>query len=111
MEIKTYSLQNGILVLHPIGRLDLLSASELKRQLTQFVSEGHSRLLVDLNEVPFVDSTGLGALVSGLKAAREVGGDLRLSRPGDQARVVLELTTLDRVLQSYDTVEEALAKY
>ena len=111
MEIKTHSLQNGILVIHPVGRLDLLSASELKRELTQYVSEGQTRLLVDLNEVPFVDSTGLGALVSGLKAARAAGGDLRLSRPGDQAKVVLELTTLERVLHSYDTVEEALAGY
>ena len=111
MEIKTHPLKNGILVVHPIGRLDLLSASELKRQLAQFVSEGHTRLLVDLNEVPFLDSTGLGALISGLKAAREAGGDLCISRAGEQAKVVLELTTLERVLPSHDTVEEALAAF
>jgi len=111
MDIKTHSLKNGIHVVHPVGRLDLLSASELKRELAQLVSEGHTRLLVDLDEVPFVDSTGLGALVSGLKAARQAGGDLRLLRPGEQTKVVLELTTLERILQSYDTVEEALARY
>jgi hypothetical protein len=54
---------------------------------------------------------GLGALIGGLKAARLAGGDLRYTRPGEQARLVLELTRLDRVLRPYPTVEDALAGY
>jgi anti-sigma B factor antagonist len=99
----------GVAVAHLEGRLDLLSAQALKTRLSEAVTAGNHRLVVDLGDVPFIDSSGLGALISGLKAARQAGGDLRVARPGDQPRVVLRLTTLDRVLRPYPTVEEALA--
>ncbi|MGN6809497.1 MAG: STAS domain-containing protein, partial [Thermomicrobiales bacterium] len=79
--------------------------------LSGAVAAGHQRLVVDLADVEFIDSTGLGSLVSGLKASRLAGGDLRLARPPEQARTILQLTTLDRVLRPYDTAEEALAGY
>jgi anti-sigma B factor antagonist len=101
----------GATVVTPRGRLDLLSAADLKARLAQAVADGGKRLVVDLGEVPFVDSSGLGALIAGLKAARQVGGDLRIARPAEQARTILELTTLDRVLRPYATVEEALAGF
>ena len=66
-------------------------------------------LVVDLDAVTFVDSSGLGALIGGLKAARQAGGDLRIARPGEQARAILELTTLNRVLRPHRTVEAAVA--
>jgi anti-sigma B factor antagonist len=65
----------------------------------------------DLGAVPFVDSSGLGALIGGLKAARLAGGDLRLARPAEQAAMILELTNLSRVLRAHATVEEALAGF
>lgn len=101
----------GVAVIALDGRLDLLSAAGLKLELTEAVAAGHHRLVVDLEAVTFMDSSGLGALIGGLKAARLQGGDLRIARPPDQARAVLNLTTLDRVLRPYATVEEALADY
>jgi anti-anti-sigma factor len=62
-------------------------------------------------DVDFVDSSGLGAIIGVLKAARQVGGDLRIARPTSQLRSILELTMLDRVLRPYETVEEALTGY
>lgn len=102
---------NGVAVVKFSERLDLLNAAEAKQKLSQVVAEGHPRLIVDLKQVPFIDSSGLGALIGGLKAARLAGGDLRLACVGEQARVVLQLTTLDRVLRPYVTVEEALTGY
>ena len=93
------------------GRLDLLSAAAVKERLGKEVAAGHKKLVVDLGDVAFIDSSGLGALIGGLKAARQAGGDLRIARAGDQAKVVLQLTTLDRVLRPYATLEEALAGY
>jgi anti-anti-sigma factor len=58
-----------------------------------------------------IDSSGLGALIGGLKAARLASGDLRLARTQAQAQTILRLTTLDRVLTSYGSAEEALAAY
>lgn len=105
------ALQHGATVIRPSGRLDLLSAPDLKQQLVDAVAAGQRYLVVDLAEVPFIDSSGLGALVGGLKAARLAGGDLRIARASAQARVVLELTTLNRVLRPYDEVDDAVADF
>jgi anti-sigma B factor antagonist len=109
MEISAERRDGGVTVVRPEGRLDLLSAAELKRLLVEEVGAGQHRLVVDLMGVTFIDSSGLGALIGGLKAARTAGGNLRLARAGEQALTILELTTLDRVLRPYPTVEAALA--
>lgn len=93
------------------GRLDLLTASDVKKQLQGAVAKGLHRLVVDLHGVPFIDSSGLGALIGALKSTRVAGGDLRIARAGDQVRYVLEISMLDRVLLCHATVEEALARY
>ena len=111
MNVTVETRSDGVTVLRPSGRLDLLSAAQMKRRLAEEVAAGHPRLVIDLSDVPFIDSSGLGALIGGLKAARLAGGDLRIARPGEQVRVSLELTTLDRVLHPYPTLEAALAGY
>ncbi|MEQ1505845.1 MAG: STAS domain-containing protein [Myxococcota bacterium] len=93
------------------GRLDLLTAAELKDQIQRLVADGWSQLVVDLESVLFVDSSGLGALINGLKAARHAGGDFRIARPPEQVRYILQVSTLDQVLKPYPTVEDALAEY
>jgi anti-sigma B factor antagonist len=111
MQIEVEEESGRIAVVRLGGRLDLLSAAAVKQRLAQEIAGGHRQLVVDLNEVEFIDSSGLGALIGGLKAARVAGGDLRIARPREQARTVLRLTTLDRVLRGYETVEEAAADY
>ena len=111
MELMLETPSEGVAVVRLTGRLDLLSAANVRKRLGEAVAEGRRHLVVDLGEVTFIDSSGLGALIGALKSARQAGGDLRIARPGEQARVVLELTTLDRVLRPYDTVEEALAGF
>ena len=95
----------------PQGRLDYLSANDVRQALVGAIEAGWPRLVVDLSAVDFVDSSGLGALLGGLKAARAAGGDVRLAAVPEQARVVLSLTTLDRMFRTYATVEEAVADY
>ena len=111
MDIMIDDQARGIGVVRLTGRLDLLSAADVRQGLAKAMADGHRRLVVDLAKVSFIDSSGLGALVSGLKAARLGGGDLRIAQPNEQARVILELTTLNRVLKPYATVGEALAGY
>jgi anti-sigma B factor antagonist len=111
VEISISSRDGGVGVAHVTGRIDLLSASNFKRLLVDAIGGGQSRLVVDLNDVTFIDSSGLGALIGVLKAARQAGGDMRIARPTEQAKVVLDLTTLDRVLTPYPTVDAALDAY
>lgn len=111
MEITVADQQSGVTVVQLKGRLDMLSAAEVKRALGEYVAAGQRRLIVDLAQVAFIDSSGLGALIGGLKAARLAGGDMRIASPTEQAIVTLRLTTLDRVLKPYASLEEALTDY
>ena len=101
----------GISVVRLDGRLDMLTAAQVKTLLAEETAAGRSRLVVDLASVSFIDSSGLGALISGLKAARLAGGDMRIANAQEQARMVLEITRLDRVLRLYDSVEQAMTDY
>jgi anti-sigma B factor antagonist len=111
MTVSVLNKGHDLAVVQLAGRLDLVSAADVRAQLAATVEEGHRRLVVDLELVQFIDSSGLGALISGLKSARQAGGDLRIAHPAEQARVVLRLTTLDRVLHPYESVEDALATF
>lgn len=101
------SIEDGVAVLSCPGRLNMSAAPRFKQLVDDVVGEGASRVVVDLSETTFVDSSGLGAMVGGLKTARQAGGDLRIAGAGEQVRTVLSLTNLDRILKAYPTVEEA----
>lgn len=95
-------------VLRCDGRLTMVAAPTLKSAIDEVVENGSARVVVDLSEASFVDSSGLGALVAGLKRTRQAGGDLRIAEPQEQVRMVLALTNLDRILQPFDRVEDAV---
>lgn len=111
MEATIEAQKDGHAVVRLAGRLDFLSSGEARQRFVEAVASGQRALVVDLGEVLFIDSSGLGALIGGLKAARQAGGDLRIARAGEQARAVLSLTSLDRVFRMYDTVDDALAAF
>ncbi len=91
------------------GRLDLVSAAALREATVKTVDAGHVNIVADLSDVAFIDSSGLGALVAGLKHARQAGGELRIAGAGRQVLTVLKLTRLDRVLRPYPSVDDALS--
>lgn len=100
-------LRDGLAVVRTPARLDMVAAPRLKELLDRTVREGTRRIVVDLGATEFVDSSGLGALIGGLKTARQAGGDLRLAAAGEQVRTVLALTNLDRILRPHPGVEDA----
>ena len=91
------------------GRLDAVTAPVLKADLKQLVQEGCVQLILDFSAVPFIDSSGLAALVSVLKMVRESDGALKLVGLTRQTRKVFELTLLDRIFEFDDSVEAAIA--
>ena len=90
------------------GRLNAFSAKEFKDLLGNSVSEAVPNVVVDMNNVQFVDSSGLACLVSGLKTARGVGGFFRIYGAQDQVLSVLKLTQLNRVFENYDDQDTAI---
>jgi anti-sigma B factor antagonist len=107
IEFAVETRDDGIGVVTPQGRLNMVSARRLKGVLSELVEGGTHRIVVDLGETTFLDSSGLGALIGGLKSARQAGGDLRIARVSPSVMTVFELTNLDRVLRARDSVESA----
>ena len=106
--IVQLSERDGWAVAQASGDLDLTTAPRLREQIVQVVVAGQPRVILDLQAVDFVDSTGLGVIVGLLKRTRSHGGDLRLVSTRAGLRQVLELTALDQALPLAATVEEAL---
>lgn len=106
MEI-TVRQEPEVQVLECSGRLTMVTARHLREAVEEALEAGPPRLVLDLGQVGFVDSSGLGVLISALKKARQGGGDLRIAGAAAQVRTVLTLTNLDRVLRPYEDVAEA----
>lgn len=100
--------RSGAVVIRLGGELDLYNANILRASLLEVVVDAPHRIVLDLAEVEFIDSTALGALVEA-RASLPAGRALLLAAPGNEARRALEVSGLDRHLPVYETVDEALA--
>lgn len=103
----TRLLPSGVMAVSPSGRLNVTAARGLREQLQSLIESGNTRLVVDLSQVANIDSSGLGALIFGLKEARRRGGDLRVAAANGQVQSVLDLAKLDEFLKSCPTADEA----
>ena len=101
--------RNGVAVLAVKGEVDVYTAPRLREKLVELVTQGKHRIVVDLEGVEFLDSTGLGVLVGGLKRVRSHNGDLGLVCTQHRILKVFEITGLTKVFSIHDTVDDAVA--
>jgi anti-sigma B factor antagonist len=110
MDLQVETRHEGeVAVVAATGEVDVFTAPALDGEITALLEQGRSRLVVDLSGVSFLDSTGLGVLVKGLKKARDAGGSIHLVVTSDRIRKIFDITGLDASLPLYDTVGDALA--
>lgn len=83
----------------------------LKDDLLKEIEQGNNKVIIDLSEVEFVDSSFLGTLVAGLKRITIKNGDLKIVNPQKPVRSILELTRLYKIFKIYDGVEDALNSF
>ncbi len=107
MEITYNSLGTNLYLVKLNGALNARTAENSKQTFRELADKGASRIIVDLSGVPFIDSSGLAALVSGLKTFGGDADNLRLAAPQSQAKLLFELTMFDRVFKIFDSVTEA----
>ncbi|MCI0344656.1 MAG: STAS domain-containing protein [Chloroflexi bacterium] len=100
--------REGWVVLGVTGEVDVATAPRLREQLIALVADGHHRIVVDLEGVDFLDSTGLGVLVGALKRVRTHDGDLSLVCTKPRILRGFEITGLTRVFAIHDTVDAAV---
>ncbi len=107
MDISCQILETNVALVWLKGRLDATTSPGVKSLLKDLIDHGQDKIVVDLEAVPFIDSSGLASLVSGLRLIREQGGTLLLSGVQPQAQTVFRLTMLDRVFLIHPTVDDA----
>ncbi len=90
------------------GEVDVYTSPTLKARMVEAIDDGCLDLVVDLDGVGFIDSSGLGALVSGLRRVRERSGSMRLVCTHDNILKILRITGLDKALPLFGSVDEAL---
>ena len=87
-------------IIKPAGVLDSIQANELRHQLTELLASGHNLVMLDMADVNFIDSSGLGALIIALKMLRTAGGDLYLCSIAEPVRSLLSMTRMDRLFEN-----------
>jgi anti-sigma B factor antagonist len=90
------------------GEIDVYTAPQLRQRLIELVEEGSQHIIVDMEQVEFLDSTGLGVLVGGLKRVRALDGSLRLVCSQERILKIFRITGLEKVFGIHGTVDEAL---
>ncbi len=110
MEIEV-TQTGGVTLVVPKGDLDMGTADQMKRTLTELIEKGQSKLVMDLTGVAYVDSSGLGALVAAMKQARAVGGNLKLCGLQEDVRSIFEMTRLIKVMAVHSDRQEAVASW
>jgi anti-sigma B factor antagonist len=110
MEVRTeVSDVGGWTVVSIYGELDVATAPSLRERLIGLVGDGATKLVLDLEGVDFLDSTGLGVIVSALKRARTSGGDLRLVCTQARIRRLFEITGLDKAVPLLPSLDAAVS--
>ncbi|MGQ4649849.1 anti-sigma factor antagonist [Lyngbya aestuarii] len=106
---KTHTTPTGtaIIVLTPIGRLDITTAWQFRLKLQECISKLSRYVVVNLSQVNFIDSSGLTSLVAGMRDADKVQGSFRICNVHPEAKLVFEVTMMDSVFEIFETEEEA----
>lgn len=102
-------VRGEVTVVHVGGEIDAYTAPVLRERLDEHISAGRHHLVVDLDDVSFMDSTGLGVLVGRLKLVRVNSGSLLLVCSSERIMKVFSITGLDKVFNVFVSVDDALA--
>ena len=107
MEIEVDQRSSSQTVLTPIGRIDAETSQAFRQAIQELADRKAFRVVIDLSAVEFMDSSGLSAMVSGMKALRNAGGNLAICNANPQIKTALSLTMLDKVFTICESVDEA----
>jgi anti-sigma B factor antagonist len=102
---------SGVTVVKVEGQMVVGNRQELKDLVFAALDKGERRILIDFSQTGYIDSSGLGALVSISKRVREAGGELRLSGLNEDLRSLFELTKLDTLFAIAETPQQALSSF
>ncbi len=102
---------NNVVVFDVIGEIDLYNAPDIKELIKNSIESQKYNILINLDKVSYIDSSGIGALISSLSNLKKYQGSLKIINVHGSVRKVFELTKLTNFFEIYDNEEQALASY
>jgi len=104
--------QNGVMIIEPKGKImGGPESTAMHDLLHDLIEQGKKSVVIDLGKVDWMNSTGLGLLISGLTTLRKSGGELKLANVTDKIQSLLTITKLITIFKSYDSVDEAINSF
>jgi len=104
--------ENGVTVIEPRGKImGGPESTELHDLLHDLIDQGKKKVVIDLSRVDWMNSTGLGLLISGLTTLRKSEGELKLANVTEKIQSLLTITKLVTIFKTYDTVDEAIKSF
>ena len=101
----------SVVVIRVPRRLTSDTSGELKNILKNQTENNHYLFVIDLKETDYIDSAGLGAIVSKISVSRSNNGDVRLASPKESVMNLLELTHVKQIIKIFDSVDEAVSSF
>jgi anti-sigma B factor antagonist len=107
-----YREEKGAVIIEPKGKImGGPESTALHDLLHELIDQGKKNVVIDLGKVDWMNSTGLGLLISGLTTLRKAGGELKLANVTEKIQSLLTITKLITIFKSYDSVDEAVGSF
>ena len=104
--------ENDVMIIEPKGKImGGPESTELHDLLHDLIEQDKKKVVIDLSKVDWMNSTGLGLLISGLTTLKKAGGELKLAKVTDKIQSLLTITKLVTIFKSFDSVEEAVKSF
>ena len=102
---------SGIVTIICPKRIDVNVSDELRDMIADIIDGGKFRIILDLKNTEYIDSSGLGAIVARISILRSHEGDIRFAAPGTGVLNLLELTHLNKILKTFENLDQATASF
>jgi anti-sigma B factor antagonist len=106
-----HCILNGVVIISPRGRLTVETEAQFVQIVRQILNDGRTRLVLNLADVPYIDSSGLGAIAQAYTSAWRRGGELKLLHVKHRNRHLLTVTRLISVFEVFDSEDEAVRSF
>ena len=107
----TKTTQQDVVICHINGDIDINSSPDIRKTFAELTASYQKKIVINLAEVSYIDSSGLATLVEMLKKIKSYGGKLRLSNLADKVKGLFEITKLEKIFEIYETAEQAIAGF
>jgi anti-sigma B factor antagonist len=111
MTIKSEVIDDILIFSVEIKRATVDTADLLKEKLTRIIKEGRTKVIIDMSQIEFTDSSFLSSLLAGLKQVSKFNGDIKLAGLRPAVRYVFQITRLDEVIEIYENTDSAIKSF